>query len=358
MAKRHVVSHRSKVPWNAKPQPRVRWRRLLVGLTGLYLICLLGILALIYGPGERCWLTSLLLFGPTWVLAVPLFALGALWLVCHRGLWLLGVLVGAGLLLAGPVLGAAVPLARVVPQRSDGPRIRLVTWNVEGNAVSAEQLSRLLAEFRPDIVLLQECRAQVMATAAAEWQRHEHGGMCLLSQFPVRAVADRDRRDVWKKAGSGAIVRYTIEAPFGVFEVTNVHLETPREGFEDFLGGALRTGIKTLTAKNEQRYEEAALAQAWVRAGSSSARIVAGDFNTPPQSDLLRNGWPGYTNCFESAGFGLGHTKHTRTIGVRIDHVLASSAWRCRDATVVTGAEGSDHSPVMVELEWVGTPSP
>jgi vancomycin resistance protein VanJ len=238
----------------------------------------------------------------------------------------------------------------------EAPRIRIVTWNVDGNAVSAEQLSGLLAEFRPEIVLLQECRAQVMATAAAEWHRHEHSGMCLLSRLPVRSSADRDRRDVWKKAGSGAIVRYVIEAPFGLFEVTNVHLETPREGFEDFLGGALRTGIKTLTAKNEQRYEEAALAEAWTRAGSSPARIVAGDFNTPPQSDLLRNNWQGYTNCFGFAGFGFGHTKHTRTIGVRIDHVLASSAWRCRDAMVVTSAGGSDHSPVMVELEWVGTP--
>lgn len=349
-----MVSLFSTMSRTEEPRHWPRLRLLVVVMTGLYIAGLLGVLALIYGPGERWWFTSLLLFSPKWGFAVPLGLLFVACLAFHRGLWLFTALVGAGLLLFGPVLGATVPLARLAPHSGNAPKVRVISWNVEGDSVTIAQLSKLLNEFRPDIVLLQECDARVLATVGVEWQTHESDKMCLLSRLPVRAIADRDRRDVWKKAGSGAIIRYTIEAPFGLFEVTNVHLETPRDGFEELLGGSLRSGIALLSNKNRQRYEEAALASTWANAGQNSARIVAGDFNTPPQSDILRNSWPGYTNCFDTAGFGFGHTKHTRKFGVRIDHVLASRDWRCASSTVVPNAGGSDHRPIVTELEWTG----
>lgn len=334
-------------------QPRPPWlRKAVAGLCYFYAGCIVALAALIYVVGEESWLTTLFLFGPLWVLSLPLALIAVLWLIYHRGLVQLALLAISGVILWGPVMAFNIPWERLLPHGTNGRRIRVITWNIEEDKVKTADLAKLLQTQRPDIVVLQECRPEVLVGIAPEWQRHESGWMCLLSRFPIREIADRDRTDVYEKGGSGAIIRYSLEAPFGILEMTNVHLETPREGFEDFLGGAVREGIKSLTAKNEQRYDEAALAVAWVNAGKASARLVAGDFNTTPQSDLLRESWIGYTDCFDAAGFGLGHSKYTRKIGVRIDHVLASAGWHCAAATTLVRTGDSDHVPVQVDLEW------
>jgi endonuclease/exonuclease/phosphatase (EEP) superfamily protein YafD len=56
---------------------------------------------------------------------------------------------------------------------------------------------------------------------------------------------------------------------------------------------------------------------------------IAGDFNMPTDSRILRHFWdPHYTNAFSTVGLGLGHTKHTPvgplTYGLRIDHIFVN----------------------------------
>lgn len=303
---------------------------------------------LIYVPGERWWLTTLALFGPVWLLEVA-WAIGlAAWLALHRGAVVgLGLLASQAVLLV-PVMGYQLPL----PGRSgaEGPgAVRIVTWNLGGRRLSHTEALRLFDTYHADVVVLQECGGlpsdpEVVELAAL--QRHESTGMCMLSRLPVTDIADRDRKDVWEASGSGAIVRYTFNPPWGAFTFTNVHLETPREGLEALLDDGIGQGVASLAAKNSQRYIEAALAFEWTERPPALPRLVAGDFNTTPQSDLLRNTWSNYTNCFSAAGSGFGYTKQTRLLAVRIDHVLASQEWTCVSSEPLEGFE-SDHRPLL-----------
>jgi vancomycin resistance protein VanJ len=208
----------------------------------------------------------------------------------------------------------------------------------------------MMAQNRVDVLVLQECRSLPTQTELPGFHQHENLGMCLLSRFPVTEVADRDRKDVWEADGSGAIVRYTLDAGWGAFTLTNVHLETPREGFEAFFDADVGSGVATLTAKNAQRYAEAQLAFEWTHRGAPLPRLVAGDFNTPAQSDLLRETWSDYDDCFGVTGYGYGHTKETRLLGVRIDNILASQEWSCVATEVLDGFQ-SDHRPVVAEVQ-------
>lgn len=321
-------------------------------LTGVYCgavgAAILTVAGLIYVPGERWWLTTLVLFGPIWLLEVAWVAgLGA-WLILHRGIALgLGLLVTQAVLLV-PVMAYQLPL----PGRSqpEGPEtLRVVTWNLGGRRLSHTDALRLFDTFRADVVVLQECGGVPSDPGVAELaslERHESTGMCMLSRFPVTDIADRDRKDVWEASGSGAIVRYTFNPPWGAFTLTNVHLETPREGLEALLYDGIGLGIETLSAKNSQRYIEAALAFEWTERNPPLPRLVAGDFNTTPQSDLLRNTWNEYTNCFTAVGSGFGYTKQTKLLAARIDHVLASPQWSCVSAEPLEGFE-SDHRPLL-----------
>lgn len=307
----------------------------------------LAIAALIHFTGERFWLTTLFLFGPTWLLQLPLGAVLVAWALFHRGVLLGGLLVASQLLLQLSVLNLNIPRRLTTP--SAGPAVRVVTWNLGGQELGLGAAREFFERYATDVLVLQECAGLPEEAKLPGLQRHVTHGMCLLSRLPLAAAEDRDRRDVWAASGSGAIVRYTFTPAWGTFTLTNVHLETVREGFEAFLDDGFAAGVATLSAKNRQRYSEAELARDWTHRGGTVPRLVAGDFNTTPQSDLLRTTWSDYANCFGVAGWGYGHTKTTRLLGVRIDHVLASSHWECSDSRTLPGFP-SDHRPVFTEV--------
>ena len=308
----------------------------------------LGLVALVYGPSERFWPVTLFLFGPRWVVALPLPLLIAAAVFTERRL--AAALALVGLLLAEPLFGFSLPWRRLV-ERPDpaSPRIRLVTWNVGGGGGARAAFEEMMTLEAPDVVLLQESGRQ-LPEATPGWYSSTEGGAAVLSRFPILGVAARDRSDVWRMAGSGVMVRYTLDTPLGRLDLTNVHLETPREGLESILRFGPGAGaVAELEAKNAQREVEARLARHWVDASPSPLRLVAGDFNTPVESQLFRDHWLGLRDCHSAAGWGFGFTKHTRRIGTRIDHVLTGAGLACVSSRV--GASGGgDHSPLVVEI--------
>jgi endonuclease/exonuclease/phosphatase (EEP) superfamily protein YafD len=89
-------------------------------------------------------------------------------------------------------------------------------------------------------------------------------------------------------------------------------------------------------------------------AGTGATAVVAGDFNTPPDSGVYGDFWASFGNAFSEAGFGFGNTHFTHRTSLRIDHVLFGRGWRCRKCWVGP-AVGSAHRPVIADLEPVTT---
>lgn len=302
-------------------------------MVAAYALLLAAALVLLYPLGDRYWLSTLLLVGPRFVLALPLLLLApAAVALDRRLLWVLGL---EGLVVLGPVMGLEVPLRMPVRPSSSPQDIRVMSWNVGGGRLTPEKLRAVLEEHVPTIAVLQECGGPVLAPpASAEWHEVHESGLCLLSRLPVTRVAARSLKDVWMMSGSAAIVRYEIATPRGPVHLTNVHLETPRKGIEAVLFG-LWLGIPWLDATNRQRDFEARLAREWVDASPGPMRLVAGDFNMSVESAVFREHWEGYVDAFSSAGLGFGFTKRTRKFGTRIDHILLGH-------------------PVLADLRWVG----
>ena len=97
-------------------------------------------------------------------------------------------------------------------------------------------------------------------------------------------------------------------------------------------------------------------ASQWVRE-SPHPVLVAGDFNLPVDSRIYGEAWSGFLNAFSTAGLGVGHSKYTRWIGVRIDHILTSPEWYV-EACRVGPAVGSDHLPLLADLVPPRPPNP
>ena len=224
----------------------------------MYLAALLTLAALVWWLSERFWPVTLFLFGPRWVLALPLALLLPAGAIADRRL--AAALAVAAALLAEPLFGWSVPWGRVLDRTGSDASVRVVTWNV-GGGVAPGALDLMMALEAPDVVVVQESSPEAIE-APPGWHRHVEGGMALLSRFPVLDVAARDPKDMWQLAGSGVVVRYGLDT-LGRLDLTSVHLETPREGLESIL----RFGpgaASELVAKNEQREIEARVARRWV----------------------------------------------------------------------------------------------
>lgn len=323
--------------------------RTLVRLAGgAWLLSLAVIAAAVYGPGERLWPVSVFLFGPRRALLLPLVVL--LPAAARFDRWSLGPLLAGAALSASPIFGLNVPWDRLLEQDRPGPALRLASWNAGGGGVRPEDVAALVREEAPDVLALQECPGGVETPEG--WQGHGVGGMVLLSRLPILDAAVRRREEAWEREAELEVVRYTLDTPLGRVDLTNVHLETPREGLK-----ALRSawaGVPALEARTARRELGARRARAFADAGTAALRLVAGDFNTPVESHLFREHWSGLRDCHSAAGWGFGFTKRTRVYRTRIDHVLAGPGLECVSARTGRFGEG-DHAPVIVEVRRAGS---
>jgi endonuclease/exonuclease/phosphatase family metal-dependent hydrolase len=164
-----------------------------------------------------------------------------------------------------------------------------------------------------------------------------------------RTVLEAMRNGAAGIGGSGDVVRYLIATPSGDVQVTNLHLETPRKGFD----GLAVLDVDRLRENTLLRDIESDLARRWVDQGVAKRPVpvlVAGDFNTPVESRVFQAHWSeGLQDAFSQVGRGLGMTKYNGWIRARIDHVLTGPGWYVR-RTEIGYDLGSDHRPLIVDL--------
>ena len=198
-----------------------------------------------------------------------------------------------------------------------------------------------------DILLFQECRGALRseiegmagspegatdASLRPSWAVDTRATLCVLSRFPIEEVEEMERTALRAAGGSGLVVTYRVQVGDGSIHVINIHLETPRDGFELLRSGQIRRAIPMMREKSHLRTIELAQARRWVDRASEIPHIVGGDFNTPPESQAYRRAWADWTNAFSHVGRGYGGTRLNGWIRPRIDHILVDRSWRVMDA--------------------------
>jgi endonuclease/exonuclease/phosphatase family metal-dependent hydrolase len=229
-----------------------------------------------------------------------------------------------------------------------------MTCNVHRSALDVSAFGRVVAEVRPDVIAVQEWTSAhgTAFLGEGQWFTQRDGELCLFSRFPIRQVEDVAARAWAARREPGAAVVYELAAPPGPVPLVNLHLASPHKAFDAVLhwtGDGPEMIDRNVALRRRQSQE---IRRAIERFGAARA-LLAGDFNTPGESDIFRESWSRYADAFAIAGAGLGDTYYARWTQVRIDHVLAGAGWRCRRAEVGPDV-GSPHRPLIVELEWAG----
>lgn len=344
---------RPKAPESRFRRKAAAWATL---LSWAYLACAILACVVLWGWGDRWVPATVFLFAGRWLLLLPLLILVPLAAARPR---LFLPLAAAAAVIVVPVMGFRLGVQLPAGDDAVRGRLRVVTFNAEGGGPASMRLPDLLEDWRPDVVAFQECIGPLINAIRAlrGWHHNvqEFGGLCLVSRYPIDTVAVMDRSTLERIAetssigGSGNVIRYTIRTPYGPVDVTNLHLETPRKGFERLAG----FDWAAMRANTELREIEAHLARSWAEQGTVP-RLVVGDFNTPVESRIFQRHWSGYADAWEAAGRGFGWTRDNGWIDVRIDHVLAGPGWRVERVSVSPDNVGSDHSPVIADLRLLG----
>jgi len=328
------------VPASRSPIHRAVW-----WVTGAYLVFALASAVGLWWLSDRWWPATTLLFGPRWVLLLPLVPLVAAALRWDRPL--LAPLVLAGLIVVGPVMGLHTGWRALFVSPGEARDLRVVTFNAMAGGLLRTPIEVVLFDWNADVVALQECSGRVAAgvRALTEWHTELRGSLCIISRFPIAEVAKMDNSALRWAGGSGDVVTVRLDVNGDSVFVTDLHLETPRAGFERIRAGHLFSGANKLREKSILRKIELERARRWVDE-YDGPHIVVGDFNTPGESTIFRSAWGDWQDAFSKVGHGLGGTRLNGWIRARIDHVLVNDDWRVVRAR--TGEDvGSDHLPVI-----------
>jgi len=325
---------------------------------------LLGFASLIYGSGlilvslaaywpqELWWLANIVTVMPLWILGIPLIILTVI-AFKQKWVWLFVVQIFLGIILLIGIMGWTFHFLPESAGVSEAPRVRVMSINL-GSSARTVDLKDAVRQLKPDIIVFQEGGIgkkdylKSILPGNSQWDAYEDYGLGIVSRFPILHAEVKSRQLV---GGWGHFVhRYALQAPFGIINLFDVHLETPREGVEALLAKKWR-GIEDMKQVTNQQEAESFLAAQWARGYSNV--IVAGDFNMPSSNPVFHKYWSFLTDAFSKAGAGFGYTKRTRRHGVRIDHILADWNWKPINFTVGPDV-GSDHRPIAAELIFTG----
>jgi endonuclease/exonuclease/phosphatase (EEP) superfamily protein YafD len=331
-------------PRSDAPSDRLLWALSLAALVGS-----IGAAVLLWGFGDVWWPATVLLFSGRWPFLLPLIPISAWATLQDRSL--LAPLVVAMLVVIGPIMGFRTGWRSTLRLEKDSD-LRVASFNVAGGGRLRESPATLLEEWGVQVAAFQECGAAFRSQlrAVQGWNTHEGGSLCFSSRYPIIEARKMDREVLASVGGSALVYTYVLETPKGLLHVTNVHLETPREGLALIRSGRIAAGIPVLREKMRIREIEHRRAQRQA-AEAGPPGIVLGDFNTPPESRVLRREWSDWANTFSVAGFGFGGTRLNGWIKARIDHILVDRSWTVVDAWLGEDA-GSDHRPIIARIRY------
>ena len=317
---------------------------------GAYLLLVLAIWFLLYVGGDRWWPATLVLFGPRWLISLPLLVLVPL--AARRERRQLIVLFVAAVIVFGPVMNLCVPFMH---KASKGPAIRVLTCNIGGSELDTEKLRRLIRESGADIVALQECSEETAAKVLSGWAVIQKQSLVVASHYPITLGKSRQAMHpphLWPRF---SLLQCLIKTPERELSFCSIHLPSPRYGLSHLLDRHVILNLSRMRVLNEEqelRRKTSEEIESIIRMESLPV-IVAGDFNMPAESLWYRRVWADYSNAFSTAGFGYGLTETIAIRGfeykVRIDHILTRgelAAGKCWVGPDV----GSDHLPLVAEI--------
>ena len=354
MSPRPQTAAPQSAPRHPRPARCVRW------LTAAHLIGAAVLWYLIWEISESHWLGSVVTFLPRLPWLIP----GCVLLVASLLTWskTFWVNLATMLFVLLSIAEFNVPWQRwnepASTSTNDNRTLRIVSCNVQNFAPEFSLVLREVQRVKPDVVAFQEAirLPRLLHEHFHGWNQIHVRGLWVGSKWPLRLLGEYQSEYFSHLSG----IAVEVDAPFGKFVLTDLHLMTARKSLVELRPLELFSGESqlALAAATVERIEEARQARAFIAEHQSGLPVVvAGDFNMPTSSSVYRISFGDFTNAFESAAVGFGFTAPckrfrwwpTNTPWQRIDHILAGDSWHVRECHIGQ-RDGSDHRLIAATL--------
>ena len=356
-------------------------------LTALWAVAALLMLASGYSdrlsPEHGAWVSTLGLAFPNIMAANMLFLLIFI-TFCWRRAWL----PVAAFVLAYQPISLYVPLNGSGQQADGGETLTVMSYNVQGfggpgpehdnDNVALNQIVSYVRQQQPDLLCVQEVQddkrnAKMRLdslfahsdTITLVRTKLSYNALGLFTRYPIL----RRERIHYDSRTNGSVAWTLLRGRDTLFVVNN-HLESTH------LCKSLRNTYKNMLHGDEPadtvRLQSRHIAG--VLAGSAATRamqartvadytdsvrrrhpdwlvIVCGDFNDQPISYTHRVMARNLTDCFQTAGNGVGWSMLAKAFPVRIDNILCSDRLTPFSCRVDRSFTASDHHPIVAKMK-------
>lgn len=285
------------------------------------------------------------------------------------------------MLLVAIGLRHASPVRLTIPEAASGDLV-VMSYNAPRHPdddSAREMVTELVERIRPDVLALQE--STVWASKAkpdilrSHWKfTHAIDSLGYRADMPPRAGPPAVRWTHWRPPvlvkpgiepqmeqfdlGSFSVLRTEFEWEGRRLALYNLHLVShgPGKPWKKKGGWHSPAAWKKYFAQIRRGYRTRERQVRVVRELIEAEElpvVLAGDFNSAPDSWTYRQLSTGMTDAFRVAGSGFGATYHARRPVVRIDFILFGPEFEAVAAEVVTPfPSSSDHRPLVARLRW------
>ena len=237
-----------------------------------------------------------------------------------------------------------------------GQEIKVLTYNIRAGTYGRQGLTRFLSKADADIIFLQEARQTTkkdypdpipLIVESFEGWNYIRGGngneLMILSRFPFLNYQESRLGD-FRKCLMGEVIINGRKVL-----LINVHFSTAKKGRSLFRSGPYIPEYLQHTADVRKEQVDGLVKLI----PKDKPVIMAGDFNSPPNSQVHRKITKVLKDSFDNGGKGMGLTFSSRKALWRIDYIYASKDFIIKKCKVLK-AKTSDHLPVWSRLVLTG----
>jgi len=283
--------------------------------------------------------------------AVAFYLLRVLLPVIMSGIWCVTLLVGADEAHALMHIGAPALQPGPAVAYQGYPVIRVVSLNC--NMLYTGDPTRDIALWQPDIVLLQDAPAPLVAEVAkvlygghGDFRARKTNG--IVTRWKIQCVVNSPP---WRETDSPfwCNQQITIVLPDGrSVEVANVHLLSAATDLRFWRRLTWREH-RINRAKRQDELSQVRDLLGQTTNLSSTPTLFGGDFNAPANDIVLHGLDRDFVDAFRAVGTGWGDTYQRHFPILRIDHIFATRHFKpVRFATITT--RFSDHRMVVADF--------
>lgn len=231
------------------------------------------------------------------------------------------------------------------------PNLKIVTMNIKNGSMGREKLYDYLVSTKADIIIGQECGSE-LNIPGYPYKTDDYQIVALNSKYRIV------KQEKLAKSGNGNSFYADININGKIIRIVNVYLNPfsfdkqkvrPAEDLEENKV-KMKYVLKRLIPTFKIHQDEVSDVREAID-HSPYPVILAGDFNSVPNSYEYYTLGKGLTDAFVAAGKGSATSFHDYKFPIRIDYIFVSETIKPVSYRVDRSIKLSDHFPVIAEFK-------